>query len=188
MMRAFENIDTCNSNAMRVPTFAVTIIVGSALLSFPMTGQTAQRVINQSANVAYVNLNEISKNYHASLEAPADLKQENLAKIEKMAHFEYDWNGNGGEKFTKGAIEAFRKVIDALHRQPQIAPTGRNSLLMQYELADKSRLIFEVNENKVEKVYIPKGDYSGAEVQMYVENVEHQINEAVENFYESKSN
>lgn len=188
MMRTFENIDTCNSDAMRVPTFAVTIIVGSALLSFPMTGRTVQQVIHQSSYVAYVNLNEISKNCHSPLEASSDLKQENLAKIEKMAHFKYNWNGNGGEKFTKGAIDTFREVIDVLHRQPQIAPTGRNSLLMQYELVDKSRLIFEVSENKAEKVYIPKGDYSEAEVQMYVENVKHQINEAVENFYEPKSN
>lgn len=186
-MREFENIDSCNS--MRAPTVVVTAIlfIGTGLLSPAMSGQAVQPVINQSASVAYVNLNEISKNCHVSLEASADLKQKNLAKIEKMAHFEYDWNGNGGEKFTRGAIDAFRTVIDVLHRQPQIAPTGRNSLLMQYELDDKSRLIFEVNENKAEKVHIPKGNYSKADVQMYVENVAHKINEDVENFYGLKS-
>lgn len=187
-MRTFENIDSCN--VMRTPNYVVTAIlfIGAGLLSQPMSGQVVQQVINQSANVAYVDLNEISKNHHAPLEASADLKQENLAKIEKMAHFEYNWNGNGGEKFAKRAIDTFRKVIDVLHIQPQIAPTGRNSLLMQYELADKSRLIFEVSENNAEKVYIPKGDYSEAEVQRYVENVAYKINEAVEDFYESKSN
>ena len=114
-----------------------------------------------------------------------NLKQENLAKIEKMAHFEPDWNGNGGAKFTTGAIDTFKEVIGVLNKQPEIAPTGRNSLLMYYELANESRLIFEVSENKAEKVYIPHGDYAKANIQIYTSNVSYKINEAVENFYGS---
>lgn len=114
---------------------------------------------------------------------PYDLKRKNLAKIEKMALFESDWNGNGGVKFTTGAIDTFKEVIGVLNKQPEIAPTGRNSLLMYYELANGSRLIFEVSENKAEKVYIPNGDYVKASIQIYVGNVSFKINEAVENFY-----
>ena len=116
-----------------------------------------------------------------------DLKQKNLAKIEKMALFESDWNGNGGAKFTTGAIDTFKEVISTLTKQPEIAPTGRNSLLMHYELANGSRLIFEVSENKAEKVYIPHGNYAKASIQIYVGNVLFNINEAVENFYSSSS-
>ena len=114
-----------------------------------------------------------------------DLQQKNLIKIKKMALFESDWNGNGGAKFTTGAIDTFKKVISTLSRQPEIAPTGRNSLLMHYELADGSRLIFEVSESKAEKVYIPNGDYAKANIQIYTGNVSYKINEAVENFYGS---
>ena len=102
-----------------------------------------------------------------------------------MAHFEPDWNGNGGAKFTTGAIDTFKEVIGVLNKQPEIAPTGRNSLLMYYELANESRLIFEVSENKAEKVYIPHGDYAKANIQIYTSNVSYKINEAVENFYGS---
>ena len=116
-----------------------------------------------------------------------DSRQKNLAKIEKMAHFESDWNGNGGEKFTTGAIDTFKEVIGVLNRQPDIAPTGRNSLLMRYELANGSSLTFEVTENKAEKVYIPHGDYAKASIQIYVGNVSFKISEAVENFYGSSS-
>lgn len=114
-----------------------------------------------------------------------DLQQENLIKIEKMALLESNWNGNGGEKFTTGAIDTFKEVIGVLNRQPDIAPTGRNSLLMRYELANGSSLTFEVSENKAEKVYIPNGDYAKANIQIYTGNVSYKINEAVENFYGS---
>ena len=61
-----------------------------------------------------------------------NLKHENLEKIEKISHFDYGWNGNGGLKFTREAIDAFRRIIDGLNRQPKIAPTGRNSLFINF--------------------------------------------------------
>mgnify|MGYP004453821429 FL=1 len=92
-----------------------------------------------------------------------------------------------GKKFTTGAIDTFKEVISTLTRQPEIAPTGRNSLLMYYELADGSRLIFEVSESKAKKVYIPNGDYAKANIQIYTGNVSYKITEAVENLYGSSS-
>lgn len=58
---------------------------------------------------------------------------------------------------------------------------------MHYELANGSRLIFEVSESKAEKVSIPNGDYTKANMQIYVENVPFKINEAVKKFYGSSS-
>lgn len=36
-----------------------------------------------------------------------NLKHENLEKIEKISHFDYGWNGNGGLKFTREAIDEY---------------------------------------------------------------------------------
>ena len=57
-------------------------------------------------------------------------------------------------------------------------------LLLQYELDDKSLLAFEVSENHTEKVYVPKGDYSMAQMDTFTENVEQRIKESVKFFYE----
>lgn len=111
------------------------------------------------------------------------MKVENLNKIKKMALFDDDWNGTGGSAFSEGAINLFKVIINTLEKQPQIAPTGRNSLLMQYELDDKSLLAFEVSERRTEEVYIPKGDHSLAQTKVFTENVSQQINESVVHFY-----
>lgn len=113
-----------------------------------------------------------------------NLKHENLEKIEKISHFDYGWNGNGGLKFTREAIDAFRRIIDGLNRQPKIAPTGRNSLFMQYESNDGGKLVFEVSVNKTEQIYMPNGEYK-ADVQIYTDNISNKINRAVEEFYQS---
>lgn len=111
------------------------------------------------------------------------LKVINLNKIERMANFLVDWNGNGASSFSKAAIDFFKIIISGLSKQPEVAPTGRNSMIMQYELQDKSKLVFEVSEKKVEKVYSPQGNYAFAECEIFVDGFVQKINCCVERFY-----
>lgn len=111
------------------------------------------------------------------------LKAENLNKLEKMRLFKDDWNGTGGKAFTRETITFCESLINALRKQPQIAPTGRNSLFMQYELDDKSLLAFEVSERRAEQVYVPRGDYALASSVVYTENICQKIKESVDHFY-----
>lgn len=104
----------------------------------------------------------------------------------KIAALPYDWNGTGGSAFSQNAVAFFRSIIEMLDKQPQIAPTGRNSLLLQYELDDKSLLAIELSENRAEKVYIPKGNYAMAQMDTFTENVGQRINESVKLFYEAR--
>lgn len=110
-------------------------------------------------------------------------KIKNLEIIEKMLMLNDNWNGTGGRKFSRDSILFFKNIIEKIEKQPAIAPTGRNSLLMQYELDDKSLLAFEVSLNRTEKVYLPGGDFSMAQVEVFTEHVEQKIRESVERFY-----
>ncbi len=112
-------------------------------------------------------------------------RKENIHKIEQMALFENDWNGNGGEKFTPEAIAYFRNIIQKLDKQPDIAPTGRNSLFIQYEL-NNNILAFEIAVDKTEKVYVPNEDYSHAQVEQFSTDVISKIQDSVKNFYEQR--
>ena len=110
-------------------------------------------------------------------------KVKNLEIIEKMSLLNNNWNGTGGRKFSRDSISFFKSIIEKIEKQPEIAPTGRNSLLMQYELDDKSLLAFEVSLNRTEKVYLPKGDFSMVQIQVFTDHVEQKIREGVERFY-----
>lgn len=111
------------------------------------------------------------------------MKNKNLNKIKKISLFEDNWNGTGAEKFTESAICYFKTIIKKLKRQPEITPTGRNSLLMQYKLNDHSLLAFEISENKTEKVYIPKGNFQKAKAETFYKDIIHKIEESVDLFY-----
>ncbi|HBA46224.1 MAG TPA: hypothetical protein DCZ91_00160 [Lachnospiraceae bacterium] len=164
-------------------SIAFAVFVGTTALRYPIEEGISGYDIKPSY-IQYIKLNQ-EKGYMGLYTNKAiDLmKVENLNKIKKMALFEENWNGTGGKAFSEGAINLFKAIINALEKQPQIAPTGRNSLLMQYELDDKSMLAFEVSERRTEEVYIPKGDYSLAQMEIFTENVSQQINESVVRFY-----
>lgn len=115
------------------------------------------------------------------------MKVENISKIRKMTLFNEDWNGTGGRAFSSNALALFESIIEMVDKQPQIAPTGRNSLLMQYELDDKSLLAFEVSENRTEKVWVPKGNYAMAQIEIFTENLGQQIKESVKLFWDSEN-
>lgn len=113
------------------------------------------------------------------------LKKENIKKIEQMKSFDDNWNGYGAKKFTSEAIAHFKEIIQNLDVQPDIAPTGRNSLFMQYEL-DNDILTFEVSADKTEKVYVQNDDYDHAKVEQFYTNVISKIKDSVKNFYEQR--
>ena len=105
-----------------------------------------------------------------------------------MALFPNNWNGTGGEAFSERAINMFRTVINTLVKQPEIAPTGRNSLYMQYNLEDGTTLAFELREDTAEKVYLPNGNFDLADIEIFDNDVAENINKCVENFYGHKHN
>lgn len=176
--KAYSRVGTASS-------IAIVFFVGTTMLPCPIGGKTALRDnLTRPSYIQCINLEQDKGIEGLYTNKAIDLmKIENLNKIEKMALFEYDWNGTGGSAFSNNAIALFKSLIEILDKQPQIAPTGRNSLLLQYELDDKSLLAFEVRENYTEKVYIPKGNYSMAQVSSFTENIEQQIKESVKRFY-----
>lgn len=108
---------------------------------------------------------------------------ENKNKLMNMKKFDFDWNGNGGKAFSKKSIDLFNKIIDFVCKQPQIAPTGNESLLMQYEKNDGSLLAFDVSIRKTSMVLIPKGNFDLAKEETFSAGDIGCINAAVSNFY-----
>lgn len=111
------------------------------------------------------------------------LQQKNLNKIELMGSFQDDWNGNGGMAFSKSALSMFKEIIKNLSTQPEIAPTGRNSLYMEFKKTDESVLAFEISETAAEKIIVPCGHFEDAIAEKFTDEVVRNVKNSVVEFY-----
>ena len=67
--------------------------------------------------------------------------------------------------------------------QPEIYPTGRDSIQLKYELEDRSYLEFEVFKDKILCMRIPQRNYNKSEYEI-IQSVDiKRINEIIDNFY-----
>lgn len=166
-------------------SFLTLVFVGATALnsnSIDLTSCSSNE--SKSCSINYLDISNDREEVIMSNSVAVDLLQiSNIDKINKMKMFQDDWNGTGGMKFTSGAIRTFLDVINNLNMQPWIAPTGRNSLLMQYELNDGSKLAFELAENKLDEVYVPNGDFSHAVTATYTQDFSRHVGESVKRFY-----
>ena len=107
----------------------------------------------------------------------------NANRLEEIRALEKDWNGYGACSFSDVLVDKCKRIISQLSHQPTIYPTGRRSIQMQYELADRSYLEFEVFEDKVVCLDVPKRIYSNAIQKEFKDSEEERIKEYVNQFY-----
>ena len=167
-------------------TVAIALFAGTLLLT-PFSNDCWNNV--NSSYIKSINLDDLWENKNININKNIDLlKVQNINKINKMKLFDVDWNGHGAPAYSQSSIHLYMDIIEKVCKQPQIAPTGKASMLMQYELNDKSLLAFDVSVNKVEMVLVPQGDYSKANVEVFTDNICKNINLCVEKFYGIEQN
>ena len=111
----------------------------------------------------------------------------NLEIVKEIAYLTKDWDGYGAEMFSEALIQKCRNILRCLKFQPQIFPTGRQSIQFQYELEDRSYLEFEIFEEKTIYLLVPKRIYSNAETAELSSDEEARIKEMTDSFYGEKS-
>lgn len=75
--------------------------------------------------------------------------QKNLDIIDSFRNLEYNWNGYGALNFSDSVIDNSRSALYFLDRQPDIFPTGRNSVQFEYEKLNGDYLEFEIFEDSI---------------------------------------
>lgn len=76
-------------------------------------------------------------------------KDKLLNRINEFLLLENNWNGYGASKFNTTVINKVRNIIYSLHRIPEVYPTGRDSIQVQFEKNNGDYLEFEVFENEI---------------------------------------
>ena len=108
---------------------------------------------------------------------------ENLNRLSDIRCLEKNWNGYGAEPIDKTIIDKVEYIIKNICIQPQIFPTGRNSIQLQYEREDKSYLEFEIFADKIVCINVPQRNYTQASSQFFMDTDIHHINTLIKEFY-----
>ncbi len=108
----------------------------------------------------------------------------NLKRLEDMRHLEDDWDGYKAKSIPSIVIDNGEKFIKNISKQPSVYPTGRRSIHMQYDLDDRSYLEFEIFEDKITCMKVPKRIYDQATFETFSYVDMDKFNQIVEGFYE----
>ena len=79
--------------------------------------------------------------------------QEDIEKLKQ------NWNGYHAAPIPHKIINLCRDIVKELPIQPEIFPTCRKTIQMQYELDTKDYLEFEIYENKISVLKVPLRKY-----------------------------
>lgn len=78
----------------------------------------------------------------------------NKTIISRLGLLKENWNGYGAKPFNKDLVKLFNDLIDSLPIQPALSPTGRESLILDYELNKNISIAFEIFIDKVDFAYV----------------------------------
>ena len=107
----------------------------------------------------------------------------NVERLKEIKNLCFDWNGYGANAFSDNLIDKCEKIINRLVVQPSIHPTGRNSIQFEYRLDDGSYLEFEIFEDKILCLEVPKRNYSDAITLIITNFDDDAINKIINDFY-----
>ncbi len=105
----------------------------------------------------------------------------NLKKLDQIEALEDNWNGNGAKAFNKQLLKKTRKIITLLEKQPEVFPTGCDSIQIEYEKNDGSYLEIELSLAKQWNVF--KIDSTGKEYTFSITSNIEPLIKVVDEFY-----
>ena len=99
---------------------------------------------------------------------PADLRisdklTDNIERLNNIALLKQDWNGCGAKPFSHILLNRVKEIISNLYEQPDLFPTGRQSIQLEYHSTNGNYLEFEIFEERVIAMQVTGDDYDNAQ-------------------------
>lgn len=91
---------------------------------------------------------------------------DNLILMDSFKNLENNWNGYDALKFSDSVIDTARSALCLLDKQPDIFPTGRNSIQFEYEKPNGDYLEFEIAEGCITAFQAISGEEIECEVNL----------------------
>lgn len=110
----------------------------------------------------------------------------NIRKINAIKKFKKNWNGVNGASFSKESIDLFVDIIKNCIVQPEIAPTGRGTLLLQFDIDINNTLYYELGLNELNQTVFSNDKIDRKNTKKYKKNFSRRINEKLREYYAFK--
>ena len=116
----------------------------------PSTNDYLTRSINPEVGSATSSsaISSLNISIKAWMEGDKGKKRLNILKLESFSSLEDGWNGPASLKPTQEIINRTKALIELLRIQPEIFPTGRNSIQLEYERGN-SYFEIEIFKDKI---------------------------------------
>ena len=113
---------------------------------YALVGQFAE--ISLEHDAIKDEINNLRKIYSENYQLKKKLN--NINTVLSFKKFGSDWNGNGAEPFSENIIQKALDFINSqlLRFQPNVFPTGRQSVQLEYEKSNGNYLEIEIFDDK----------------------------------------
>ncbi len=112
----------------------------------------------------------------------ANIKSDNLKKLEIIRGLKHNWNGNGALAFSSKLIDKAGDIIRNLSIQPEIFPTTRGKIQFEFDNSRKDHIEITIDESEIAEVF--KVTLEGNEFTDTIPSTPKEINKAITAFYQ----
>ena len=141
--------------------------------------QSMQRIKRGAAYVKAVSSLRDKDNEPILLSA--DIKSDNMKKLQAISLLEEGWNGNEAPAFDSKQISKVRDILEHLIIQPEIFPTALQTIQLEYDNSRRDHMEIEIGEADTVEIFIVK--YDGTEYFEQIPNDADSINKRVGAFF-----
>lgn len=114
-----------------------------------------------------------------------DAENRSICTILDIKKLNDNWDGYGAKAIPKEAVNKAIRIVMDLRHQPDIYPTGRQSIQFEYELDDRSYLEFEIYADRITCMEVPQRKYDKAIFHQIENERIDTINRIVDGFYDA---
>lgn len=114
----------------------------------------------------------------------SDAYEKRIDNVARLMKIKSDWEKDDNVVVPEGVINIAVVLIVNLNIQPLIFPTNRRSVQFEYDKSDDSYLEFEIFEDKITCMIIPRRDYDDACFPVVEHNDYKKMNEIIGDFYD----
>lgn len=107
--------------------------------------------------------------------------EKNLRKLDRISEFQNGWNGYDAKKFSGRLINNAKNTVFSLIYQPELFPTAKNTIQLEYDGPNDTYLEFEIDET--DNIGVFSIDKNGNEKYQIVKRNAETLNQMVKELY-----